>query len=307
MSRPPLIHVGYQKTASTYLQDNVFSNDEVFYAPWGTQSALAIEHFVLAHPSRYEVEQVRDALSVSDGRTPVVSHEDLLGYPVFGRYYPETALQRIAAAFPDARILVCIREQNSMILSNYFQYIRQGGTLDLAEMLTAYKDRPGFRPIMRLDHFEYDLTYAITKKYFDPKQVLFCPIELLKDGDRFLQSIADFLDIKRPEVSAQKVANKRSSDIGLSVERSLNRLLPNPAIRPANYGDYPLRVRARKRIVRLVDKYAGNINFGRSEGERLKALVDDYVGDYYAGSNDRLATITGLNLSAMGYNTQLSS
>ena len=49
-STAPLIHIGYHKTATTFLQQELFADDRTFQAPWKPQSAEAIEHFVLTHP-----------------------------------------------------------------------------------------------------------------------------------------------------------------------------------------------------------------------------------------------------------------
>lgn len=46
----PLIHIGYHKTATTFLQEELFTDTERFVTPWGPQAGQAIEHFVLEHP-----------------------------------------------------------------------------------------------------------------------------------------------------------------------------------------------------------------------------------------------------------------
>ena len=288
---PPLIHLGYQKTASTFLQKEIFSNAERFAAPWGQQSAEAIEYFLLEHPCQFDPAAIRAQFAQFTQTRPVISHEDLLGYPIYGRYYAESAVQRMAQAFPDARLLVCIREQNSIILSNYFQYIRQGGTLSLHDMLTSNLGRTGFRPILQLEHFKYDLMHEIITRYFNPEHVLFLPVELLKQRPLdFLNRIYAFVDLAPVQDSKTQVMNRRSSGGALKVERLLNSLLPNPTVLPRSYADYPLRVRLRNKLVKATDVITRSINTGDGFADELSRQIEAHVGDYFADSNTRLSS-----------------
>lgn len=252
-----IVHVGYQKTASSFLQREVFLDEGLFYAPWGAPSALAIEHFVLRHPCRFNPEEIRDNFRHSKGRCPVVRHEKLLGYPIYGRYYVEPVIRRISKAFPEGCILLCIREQRSMILSTYFQYVRQGGTRPLREML---KDN-GNRPVFYLSHFEYDLTHMVLQRFFDREDILVLPVELLKaDKVDFVRRLSAFKGIDVPDRS-KRILNKRRPANAL---RALNKALPNPPVLPPHYADYPLRVRLRNRGVRLIDRLSDMIGIDLS-------------------------------------------
>lgn len=300
--QPPIIHVGYQKTGSTFLQQEIFSNSDAFFTPWGEQSARAIEHFLLAHPARFDAEQVRAEFKGAGTRMPVISHEDLLGYPILGRYYPELALSRMAKAFPDAKILICMREQGSMLLSQYFQYIIQGGRLTLKEMLTNNLGRDGFRPLMRLDHFEYDLMHATACRYFPSEQVLLLPFELLReDRELFVGSILNFCGLEMDVPVPNRVVRKRRGAAALRVERFLNGLLPDPPIFPEEYKDYPLRVRARNRFVSLTDEVATKLGVGGGYTTTLQAEINAHVGTYFHQSNARTAEIVGYDIASLGY------
>ncbi|MEM7237674.1 MAG: hypothetical protein AAF501_07625 [Pseudomonadota bacterium] len=298
----PLIHLGYQKTASTFLQREVFSNARVFHAPWGAQSALAIEHFHLCHPARFDPAIIRASVDTPDGLVPVISHEDLLGYPVHGRYYAQATVRRIAETFPDARILICIREQNSMLFSNYLQYIRQGGTKTLTDMLGANSGRPGFRPMFRLDHFEYDLTHALLSEHFAEDRILVLPLETLRaDLAGFMQRLGAFVGSDLSDVAPHKTVNAHRGAPAVLLERFLNRFTPDPASLPERYAEYPLGIRLRNRVVRWTDRLIRLPSVDRRIFQRLEAEIDAHVGPYFAQSNARMAAITGLPLSDYGY------
>ena len=303
MSPDPLIHLGYQKTASTFLQKLVFSNEEVFYAPWGPQSAQAIDTFVLEHPRRFTPEKIRSSLIDPDGRVPIISHEDLLGYPAYGRYYAGPTIRRIFESLPNSRLLICVREQEAILLSNYFQYIRQGGTRNLHQMLVGAGARVGFRPMFRLDHFEYDLTYSLIREHFTKDRIMFLPVELLRSNqERFMTLLSDFMGIDYHwRINAPKIINRRSSSIALISERLLNKVFRNPHTLPEKYSDYPFRVRGRNRVVRTISKITAGRKVDDHYLNKMKTEISFHVKDYFRESNDRLSNITGIDFSDFGY------
>ena len=66
---------------------------------------------------------------VDEGLSPVVSFERFSGNPFSGGYDSKEIADRLVQVFPDARVLVVVREQRSMIVSTYKQYVREGGAL----------------------------------------------------------------------------------------------------------------------------------------------------------------------------------
>ena len=66
---------------------------------------------------------------VDEGLSPVVSFERFSGNPFSGGYDSKEIADRLVRVFPDARVLVIVREQRSMIVSTYKKYVREGGAL----------------------------------------------------------------------------------------------------------------------------------------------------------------------------------
>lgn len=300
---PILIHAGYQKTASTFLQNQIFSDQAVFAAPWGTQSAMAIETFILSHPARFDPDAIRADFADTDGRIPVISHEDLLGYPIYGRYHAEAALTRMAKAFPEARLLVCVREQRSMMMAQYLQYIRQGGSETIQTMLTGNMDRPGFRPILRRDHFEYDLSYDLACAHFPKEQVLFMPHELMRaDPAAYMQRLNEFLGTTLEEKRLEQVVYARRGDAAILLERWLNHWVPVPAVRPARYEDNTRLVKLKNTLIKRIDPILSrHTKMGARQIAAIRGFIDDTIGTEYAASNQRLSDRIGLDLAGLGY------
>lgn len=61
--------------------------------------------------------------------TPVLSAERLSGNPHSGGYDSLQTAKRLHRLFPQAKVLVVVREQTEEILSCYNQYVRAGGVL----------------------------------------------------------------------------------------------------------------------------------------------------------------------------------
>lgn len=302
---PPLIHIGYHKTATTYLQNTVFASKDLFSAPWGTQSGPAVEHFVLAHPERFDPAQIRaDFYAGYDSGgpgVPVISHEQLSGDPMYGAYYLDRVAGRIRDCFPEARILIGVREQKSAILSLYYQYIRQGGTRHLQDMLVASRDGPGFRPVIRLDHFEYDLTIATYQRLFSPENVCALPMELLyRAPDDYARILGRFAGLSEPMPLPRQVVNAARTATSMRVERLLNGWINVPDLRAETYSDNPLSFRLKNRALRYLDQGLLAVA-GKPHRKYLSDTVSAVVGPAFAQSNQRLSALTGYDLAALGY------
>lgn len=125
----PLIHIGHAKAASTWLQTHLLGNRTLgFDMPIDTQT-LSIQ---LQRPAafKFEAAQCRralyPALTSAEDRSwfPVLSSENLSGRSRLGACNAKMIADRLADVFPAARILLVLREQKSMLLAQYHQYLR---------------------------------------------------------------------------------------------------------------------------------------------------------------------------------------
>jgi hypothetical protein len=306
MIMTPTFHIGYQKTATTFLQEKVFSNRDIFYLPWGNQPPEAIEEFVLVHPKRYSPEKIHAALSEKieehEGKVPIISHEDLSGYPIYGRYYADQVSKRIHSAFPNAKIIIGIREQYSMLASQYFQYVRQGGTRKFNEMVYVDVGRIGFRPTIRFDHFEYDLMFEIYTKLFGGKNVLILPIELLRiDPDKYFLMLDEFLGVSDKYERPVDVVLPRRSVLAMRIERLANNIVRPPIELPEKYAYYPMTYRAKNRILRVIDDVIAKSGVLSSKGGALEGDIRKYIPGYYNKSNSNLSKMINMDLVQLGY------
>jgi hypothetical protein len=189
-----LIHIGYHKTGSTWLQDILFQ-PEYGYTPLMNHREvfenIVRPHGLLFHPQGAKKLILERTKKLDSKMVGVISSEILSGNPFYGGRESDQFAQHLYKINPNARILISIRSQVSMIVSVYMQYISRGGTLSLKEF---FSDNPiigytRFAP----EHFEYHRLIALYYKLFGTDNVMVATQEsLAKNALSFAQSISSF-------------------------------------------------------------------------------------------------------------------
>lgn len=301
----PLIHVGYPKAASTWLQQTLFSDEKAgFYAPWGFPSGDAIEQFVLTNSFRFCAKSTRQFFapgfqeSARKNLIPVLSQESLIGNQVRGCYWTKDVADRIYETFPEAKILILIREQKAAIASSYRQYIRKGETGTLDHFLGTDKPRqPGIGPICMLDRLEYDLPIAYYQKLFGENNVLVLPMELLKTHPQSLiQKILEFVGSTGSgnyPTLAQNVGFKAGT---LAIRRHLNVICGQGA---EVYGSR-LLWKTGEKLSEAIDRYFPQTWQDRAE-QNLKQSISEIVGTTFQLSNQKTSQFIEIDLSEFSY------
>lgn len=300
----PLIHIGYHKTGTTWLQKHVFPNEGAgcsFVAGY----KLLQPTFVTVNPFDFDSEAARkkfeQRIREVEARdlVPVLSHERLSGSPYAGGYDSGATADRLAATFPDARILVVIREQAGMIGSVYKQYLRWGGAASFGQYVTPPSGTARM-PVFRFDFLEYHRLIGYYQNLFGASNVLTLPYELLRaQPEVFLARVGEFLGI--PNVLPRDVrTNVSPSILSLSIKRQLNRYFVRDGLNPAP----PLEIKDSNRILmkvcRRIDETLSPRLLAGYEN-RWRHYVKEKVGDRYAKSNAITKDLIGIDLKHFGY------
>lgn len=166
------IHIGYHKTATTWLQR------QVFVPEMGCRQLLdhaEVDQLIIQpHDLDFDPEFARVAIQASRVVAPpntchIVSSENLSGHPFFGGKQSATLAHRLQQVAPDAKILISVRSQETMLPSVYMQYLQRGGTLRMQEF---FKGVGGFGyPGFEVEHFFYDRLVALYQSLFDTVHV----------------------------------------------------------------------------------------------------------------------------------------
>ena len=308
-----LIHIGYHKTASTALQEHVFGDPATGFARWGEDRRLAHPWLVCHSPLAPLPDEVRGALlrldaeAQAQGKCFVVSHERLSGYYATGGFDSAAIARRLAAAFPEARILVVVREQRSMLESFYSQYVSDGGVLPFGKLMRPMAQdllrAPGFDP----DFLRYDRLVALYRELFGGDRVLVLPFELLKARPgEFVRRIGAHCGL---EIAEQRFAkglprtNERRSILLQELVRQLNRLQRGQL----NPGGLTERLPVHRAANELSKRLSGAVDaltpgfLSRAILARRRGRIGELAASRYAESNAELERLTGLSLAEWGY------
>jgi hypothetical protein len=202
-----LIHVGYGKAGSTFLQAWFERHPELRYAPGGLGGFK--DAYDLSRPSgeayKYYVTSY-EGLSV-----PVRSAGGIHLDFVSARPVPETRVKEKQAAvcsvlkglYPDSRVLIVTRGFKGLITSGYSECVRLGTRLHLDGVCREFSE------CLRIDedhYWDFDYLIRLYGKAFGEENLIVMPYELLRDDqDGFLAALEERLGIGHAEVEIERL------------------------------------------------------------------------------------------------------
>jgi Sulfotransferase family len=309
----PLVHIGYHKTGTSWLQRYLFRNADIGFNSSGKGHGTPVTSLVAMRAIDFDAERARaefePVLEAARRRklVPVVSLERLAGHPFSGGYDNKELAERLAAVMPDARILCVFREQTGMIASTYKQFVKTGGPSSVERFLHPPVHRHLRIPQFDLRHFEYDRLLLLYRTLFGSENVLFLPYEWFASDPRtFVEGIVTFAGTEAPpaaisDLPFEQRPNLAQAAVSTAIVRRLNRVLaladvnPNPLIA----ADPRLVKRLRRDVAAAVELFPRTV-LDRGE-RRLRERISRIVHDRYAASNRRLSQLTGADLEPFGY------
>ncbi|SPH24404.1 hypothetical protein DEA8626_03456 [Defluviimonas aquaemixtae] len=194
MAERLLLHIGYHKTATSWMQQHLFVPEhgyvQIAHHPEVWRHVVA-PHGLLFDPAGMQ-EVIRDGMAaVPEGKVPVISSEILSGHPFFGGMASDDYARRLKAIAPDARILISVRSQQSILTSVYMQYLLRGGTMS-PQLFFAGDPELGFHGF-RPEHFEYHRLIGLYQQLFGAENVHMITQEsLVSDMDGAARRLARF-------------------------------------------------------------------------------------------------------------------
>lgn len=299
-----LIHIGYHKTGTTLLQKKIFNRTDFgFISPW-TRTQF-YEEIILANPFTYDPISVRNRFEqdftrkTSENLIPVLSEERFSGNivpkAVFNNYY---IAERLYSLFPEAKILIIIRNQLDMILSIYKHRLRSNLTVDIDLFLEQIPLSTTFEPIFHLDYLQYHLLINHYQSLFGKDKVLCLPYEMLCiDSKSFFSQMSSFAGVNIDENLTLPKVNEGYSYLTLYIKRYINFLepkmpMPRKSLSLINSLSWYLN--------QLINKTFLN-NIGNAMESKLKKKIADKIERYYQESNQKTSQLIGMDLSVYQY------
>lgn len=264
-----LIHAGYHKTGTTFLQKYLFVDHNAGFCLPVNKIHLR-NSIIRTNPFEFDPKEVRNeympAISeaIKMNMLPVLSHEQFTGQPAGSGYglrrrqreiSRKEIANRLYACFPEARILIVIREQKDMIKS-IFKYFVCGWQGKLSASIELFLDQTmlknGYGPLFNLDYLRYHHVIEHYQTLFGSSSVKVLPYELLRDNPlSFVNQINRFTGNDKVDDIQNEIVNETKSASLCALKRFLNRLL----VSPNKPGYYSKNEKRASMFINKLDRY----------------------------------------------------
>jgi hypothetical protein len=300
VTNEPLIHIGYVKTGSTWLQKNVTNNSSLGFKEILERSIITndlIKPYLLyyedSHLNAIITQQLQSCLE--NNLIPVVTHERLSGNPISGGYDAVIIADRLKKLMPNAKILIVIREQLSFLVSCYNEYVNGGGACSFKNYI--YPPDGAKLPLFNLCYLEFHYLINYYRSLFSPENVLVLPFEFFKiDTISFVNEIISFMggtSIDNIPFDKVRVSKK---PLTIEIERYLNFYFFRDNSNPSA----PFRVEKIKKIVKAIDIIIPNA-FSSFLKINSRTHLDNFSLETIKQSNKETSKYTQFSLSDFGY------
>jgi len=291
--KQPLIHIGYHKTASTWLQRNIFENPETGFKRFISKEEIQ-EHIISPSALDFDATQAQAHYQslISDREAcSVISSERLSGNPHSGGYDSKTIADRLKAVFPDAKVLVVVREQIDAIASCYLQYVKFGGPASLQDYLTPIKRGSQMIPGFSFDHFDYIKLINYYIDLFGRENILILRYEEFKAKPQdFCGKISDFSQTQAlTSLPYDTVKNQSISHLSAKLARQLNKYCARNSFNPQAWELNDWRKTYRSLLINLDSMLPQDLI--KEQEKQNKKYIRQLAGDRYSKGNEKLDQI----------------
>lgn len=238
LADPVLLHVGYHKTGTTWLQRAFFVPDHGFAPVIGHEEVYRLitdPHEFDFDPAAAAAELAPRLAAIPPDLAPVISSEILSGHPFYGGQRAPQYARRLRALFPRGRVLITIREQMRILASVYMQYVSRAGSKP-PETFFAETAAPGYEHFSAT-HFCYHHLVGLYRELFGPERVLvMTQEEMARDLAGFGARVAAFAgaEPRRPLPAVAKREAISNPEFAYPVLRRINHFrADSPSDEPA--------------------------------------------------------------------------
>jgi hypothetical protein len=229
------LHIGIQRTGSTFLQEEIFEKlHDVNYFGFHNEQIIKI----LTNIENINLIEARKIIyeHLYQDKINLISEENIYG-SMWGKDDNRIEkIDKIKNLFPQAKIIIGIRDKTDLLVSWYKKYIICGGVLRFPAFLEK---------IMPIEKLNYDPYIDYLIKLFGKENVYIYNFEYLKDDVHgFVDDLCDFIEVDSPDFKNIK-KNIGYSFWQLKLSRILNHFFKTPfnskGIFPLHYLRHPHR------------------------------------------------------------------
>jgi hypothetical protein len=302
---PQVLHIGFSKCASTYLRALFRAQPSIhmvfksgFFTPFLAKDLTFAQYQSLFRDESGVINVESDEHLTLPGIHPE------LGVRTTTLAQFEQVADTIRAHLPDVKILMVIRNQASLIVSRYSEYLITGGSLEFGEFADRLMDNGQ-------GHNQYFQNYYsriidILESRFPRVNLLILLQESMREYPaRTVDTISEFLALDDyHEMKKGLRSERRSLSVaGMRILRPINRLL----VRRASVGGEPPTTRIPNfayqflvKAVRAIDFYVLG-HFSPNSSSLLTESRRRAILRHFRVDNLRLQERLGLNVRKLGY------
>jgi len=284
-----VVHIGFPKTASTFLQASVFTQLPDDFAYFDSRaSAPYFDPVIDFDDTIFDLSDHRLRLARAWGasRHALFSYEPLTGAHYRSGFVNRTLIARRLEALGFDRAIITIRNQFDALESAYKQYIKSGGILKFDEYVNF--DGSG-RRYLYPEYFDYCSIYRLYAETFGRENVLVLQCERLSDAS-FFAELGEFLDVELPPFTGADRVNVSLSYAKTKVLRIVNHLTCS--------SHQPSHLISRRISTSFVHRQLARLPLLESRKKSfLTGEKRAVVAAFYSASNRRLSSESGISLA----------
>lgn len=291
-----IIHIGFPKTATTFLQWNVFPQLKgIKYVDYKTCREI-FQPIIYSDPLDYSIDRIKKKL-IEGNASALYSFESLSGSPFYYKGIGRSNIPLSLCELGFEKVIITIRNQKEAIDSYYRQYVLQGGTLSFRNWLDMEDKRPIPQKYFQRGYLEYDKLILKYEETFGQENLLILSQESLKkDKAAFIRQIEHFTNSTYEHPGKERRAHVSLSNLSISLLRFINHFTYS-SVRPFHFLSKRISNRPVWKIFAVIlDPY-----FFRFISSKKSYLVKYQMGQrvhkFYANSNESLKKKWGIDFS----------
>lgn len=217
-----LIHIGFPKTGSTFLQHWFEKHPQLLYAPGGLGGFYNV-YDISRHACQNSVEYLYHVTSdeslvnpaFSTGTIPVEFGRKMTPPFLNSKLARSAVCSTLKSLYPNGKILFITRGFKGITDSGYSQYVKAGGVLDFKEhterITAAFKDMSAKNTIS--EGMNFSLIISLYAEAFGKENMIVLPYELLRDDqNKFLSIIEETLGLTHSEEKIGRINQSLSPE-----------------------------------------------------------------------------------------------
>ena len=283
MSR--IVHIGYPKTATTFLQKEVFPHfQDINYVDFRTCEKL-FNHLIYLDDLDYDHTIVQEGLNeVLKESDSLFSFEALVGAPFIYKGLGRAQIAQRLKSLGFDKVIITVRDQVDMYDSLYRQYVIQGGVVRFKDFLDMNEKWNLYRRSFNPGYLFYDRLIALYQEVFGIANVLVLKHESLQDNKpQYLSKIESFVDKRIADKKSNRKVISSLSNLAISILRVVNHFIFTSQ-KPNNLISNHLSTRNVSRVfIAILDPYL--FRFFSSRKSFVDPKMSEYIKAYYADSN----------------------